>query len=273
MTHHEIEQQDIIERYVQHQLPTAERRAFQEHYFACDECFAQVESTAKFIAGIQRSARVGVLAESKVTRAAPWWASWFTPAFALAATACLLLAVALGWFAFRPTQPAREEASKPKPTPEQLAGEKAQPSPTTTAGPSLTPTVPEKSRRDELDDKLAQHQAPATPPLKGATVAVLLESTRDAKGGAQVKLPDNATTLTVRVEVEVGRYQSYQLQLFDASGRTVKTLTGLKANAQGTLTATIATQQLPVGKYLVKLFGLKNQQKDFVGEYDLTLRQ
>ena len=132
MTHHEIEQQDIIERYLRHQLPTAERSAFQEHYFACDECFAQVQSTAKFIAGVQRSSRVGLLAETarEVTSSAvaSWWASWFTPAFALAATACLLLAVALGWILLKQVPQGREEASNPKATPEQMADTKEQPS-------------------------------------------------------------------------------------------------------------------------------------------------
>ncbi len=271
MTHYEIEQQDIIERYVRHQLPGAERRAFQEHYFVCDECFAQAESTAKFIAGVQRSSRVGVLAENARELArnavAPWWASWFTPAFALAATACLLLAVALGWIIFKPIPQGREEASKPKPTPEQLAGEKAQPTPTHAPSPAAT------EKRAQLNDKLAQNHLPATPQIKDVIASVTLESSRDAKGGAQVKLPENATALTLRMEVEVGRYQSYQLQIFAAGGRAIKTINGLKANAQGALAASVATQQLPAGKYSVKLFGLKNQQKDLVGDYDLTLRK
>jgi hypothetical protein len=36
MNHHEIEQSEILERYVRHQLAEDERLAFQEHYFGCD---------------------------------------------------------------------------------------------------------------------------------------------------------------------------------------------------------------------------------------------
>lgn len=270
MNHHEIEQQDIIERYVRHQLKPDERRAFQEHYFACDECFAAVESTAKFIAGVQRSARVGALAENArevASVAVPWWASFFKPAFALGALACVLLAVTLGWLVLRSSPQLQNNIAREQPS--------AQPSSTATAPPAPTagttspsPTATEKSGRDQLDNQLAQNRLPE----KGATVSVSLDATRDAKGGAQAKLPDNATALRLQVEVAVGAYTSYELQLFAPGGQLLKTASGLKANSQGTLTATIATPQLAVGKYRAKLFGLKNQQKDFVGEYDLTLR-
>ncbi len=275
MNHHEIEQQDIIERYVRHELQPAERRAFQEHYFACDQCFDHVQTTAKFIAGVQHSARVGGLAKNaraEASRAvAPWWSSWFTPAFALGAAACLLLAVALGWIVFKQIPPGHQEASKPKSTPEQLAGEKEQstPPPETPGQPSV-PAAAEK--REQLNDKLAQNHPPATPPIKGVIASVTLESSRDAKSGAQVKLPENATALTLRMEVEIGRYQSYQLQIFAAGGRALKPISGLKANSQGALAASVPAEQLPPGKYAVKLFGIKGQQKELVGDYDLTLR-
>ena len=276
MNHHEIEQQDIIERYVRHQLKPDERRTFQEHYFACDECFATVEGTAKFMAGVQRSSRVGVLAENarEVASASvtSWWASWFKPSFVLAATACLLLAVALGWLLLKQVPQGREEASNPKATPEQMAGTKEQPS-LTPGTQTPAPTATEKSRREQLDDKLAQNHLPATPPIKGVITSVTLESSRDAKGGAQVKLPENATALTLRMEVEVGRYQSYQLQILAAGGRAIKTISGLKANSQGALAVSVPAEQLPPGKYSVKLFGVKDQQKELAGDYDLTLRQ
>lgn len=271
MNHHEIEQQDIIERYVRHQLPAAERRAFQEHYFACDECFAAVESTAKFIAGVQRSSRVGALAANArevASVAAPWWASFFKPAFALGAMACLLLAVALGWLLLRPASQPQNNIAQQQPSVQPSATSTAASSPTTTTH-TPSPSATEKSGREQLDDKLAQNHLPE----KGATVSVSLDATRDAKGGAQVKWPETAAALRLQVEVAVGAYQSYELQLVNASGQAVKTLSGLKANSQGALTATIATPQLAVGKYRARLFGRKNQQKDLVGEYDLTLRQ
>ncbi|MBS1808351.1 MAG: zf-HC2 domain-containing protein [Acidobacteria bacterium] len=290
MNHHEIEQQDIIERYVRHQLKPEERRTFQEHYFACDECFEQVQTTAKFIAGVQRSSRLGTLAESArevaSSPAASWWSSWFTPAFALAATACLLLAVALGWIVFKQIPQMQSEIAQ-----ERQAREVAEQR--TAQTPQITPADLEKEReraesekkkREELENKIARNETPTPAPVtspnrtntetKANVPVVILESTRDAKSGTNFKLPENANSLTLWVEVEAGgRFDSFQMQVFDASGRAIKTINGLKANSYGALAASVSTQQMPPGKYLVKLFGLNKQQKEFVGEYDLTLRK
>lgn len=290
MNHQEIEQQDIIERYVRHQLAPAERRAFQEHYFACDQCFGQVQTTAQFIAGVRHSSRVGGLAETARAEssapAASWWSRWFTPAFALAATACLLLAVALGWIVFRQIpqlqseiaqeRQAREAAEQRTGQAEQVTKEELE--------KERQRAETEKKKREELENKIARNEtptpAPITPPsrteqeTRANVPVVILESTRDSKSGTSFKLPDDASALTLWVEVEAGgRFDSFQMQVFDASGRAIKTISGLKANSYGALAARLSTQQLTVGKYVVKLYGLKNQGKELVGDYDLTLRK
>lgn len=61
MTHQEIEQREIIERYVRDQLAPEEQRAFQEHFFTCDACFEQVQMTERFIAGVRYAAETGLL--------------------------------------------------------------------------------------------------------------------------------------------------------------------------------------------------------------------
>lgn len=288
MKHHEIEQQDIIERYVRHQLKPDERRVFQAHYFACEQCFDQVQMTAKFIAGVQHSSRVGVLAESaRAIASAPapsWWANWFSPAFVLAATACLLLAATLGWIVFRQIPQLREEVAQERQAREQLAREKEQSQQTaqTAIEKERQQAAQEKAAREKLEGQIARHQSPApvtsparsNPETTANVPVVILESTREAKSGTNFKLSENARALTLWVEVETGhRFDSYQMQIFAASGRALKTINGLKANSYGALAASVSTQQLPPGKYVVKLFGLKNQQPELVGDYDLTLRK
>ncbi len=288
MNHHEIEQQDTIERYVRHQLKPDERRGFQEHYFACDQCFAQVESTAKFIAGVQRSARVGVLAQTsqtarEVASIAPWWTSWFKPAFAAAATACVLLAATLGWIVFKQIpklqaeiaqeRQAREAAEQRTGQTQQITKEELE--------KERQRAESEKKKREELEGQIARQQTPSPVPspsranteTRANVPVVILESTRDSQSGTNFKLPAETQSLTLWVEVEAGnRYDGFQMQIFAANGRAVKTINGLKANSYGALAVSISTPQLPAGKYLVKLFGVKNQQKELVGDYDLTLR-
>src|SRR5688572_2809204 len=105
MTHQEIQANEIIEQYVRGKLSTAERRAFQEHLFECDECAQQAEVTARFVAGVREAARTGLLtAPHQPERARTvggwfnqgWGFRWATPALA----ASLLIAIALiGWWA------------------------------------------------------------------------------------------------------------------------------------------------------------------------------
>mgnify|MGYP000898507552 CR=1 FL=1 len=279
MNHHEIEQQDIIERYVRHQLKPEERRAFQEHYFACDECFAAVESTAKFIAGVQRSSRVGVLAENarEVASAsvAPWWASFFKPAFAFGAMACLLLAVALGWLVLRqPSGPGGQVAkndSTPAPT-VQATQTPATPAPSPQAStkdtPKVSPTPEDKDSRKDLDDKLARNDTPA--PRGNVTIA--LAESRGSGAKSSAKISPELATITLRAEVEPDRSITYQMQILDSGGRTVKMLSNLHASASGALAVSVPAKSFSAGKYSVKLYRLKNQQRDLVGDYVITLQ-
>ncbi len=291
MNHHEIEQQDIIERYVRHQLKRAERNAFQEHYFACDQCFEQTQSTARLIAGVQHAARIGVLAPGTrevgraVGQVTPWWAGWFSPAFALAATACLLLAMALGWIVFQRIPRLQAELARERQA--RTAAERQKEQSLQTTKDELEKerqrTAQEKAEREKLANQIARNETPApalTPTVRANTETsanvpvVILESTREAKSGTNFQLPQQAKALTLWIEVEPGnRFDSYQMQIFEASGRARKTINGLKANSYGALATSVSTQQLPPGKYLVKLFGANQQQKELVGEYDLTLRK
>jgi hypothetical protein len=255
MTHQEIEKSEIIERYVRHQLTAAERRAFQEHFFECAECFAQAQDTARFIAGVKQAARKGLL----VKEAAPWWAVVFRPAFGFAVMAALALVV--GWFWFRQSQ-------APQP---QLAYQ-ATPSPTpTVAGtPEFTATPPPKLQ--DQRDLLAQNRPPVEPTNK--PISVLLETQREANAASnQLTLTPNAKRVILRFEVEPGgRFASYQAQIFDAARRSVATVNGAKARANGSLAVGLSAETFKPGKYLVKLFGQQGGARELVGEYNLTVR-
>ena len=188
MTHQEIEKSEVIERYVRHQLTAEERRSFQEHFFACAECFAQVQDTARFIAGVKQAARQGLLNERAT--AAPWWAWLFSPAFGLAAA--VGLALAIGWFWFRQSNaPEQRMAYQASPTPV----------PTVASTPEVAATPPPKLQ--EQRDLLAQNR----PPVEAADkpISVLLESQREASASSnQLTLTPNAKRVILRVEVEPG---------------------------------------------------------------------
>lgn len=256
MTHQEIENQEIIERYVRHKLPAAERRAFEEHYFACDECFEQVQATAQFIAAVRHSSKRGVLVESAVAESG--WKALFKPSFIFAVAAAAALAIALGYVFSQPASSQREDVAREQ---EQKTKE------TEIGKPTPTPA------------DVAINRPPPTPapinPAQAKAPVVLLGAERDSRsGGNQLTLPANAASAKLLIEVEPGtRFDSFQLQLLDAAKRSVKTFSGIKASSQGLVTVNVPAELLPNGKFLVKLYGAKGGERELVGEYDLTVRR
>lgn len=269
MTHQEVQQGEIIERYVRHQLTPAERQAFQEHYFACEECFEQVEMTARFVAGVRQAARQGFLAENV---AEPWWAALFKPALGFALTTALVLAVAFGWLWFNQNPAPRQELAiqqGPTPTPQPTA--LAAVTPATAA----TPTPSEHPKLQNQPDLLAQNRPAQTPDLApGKPPVVFLDAERAASNANQLTIPANASSAILRIEVEPNSsYAGFQFQLFDNTRRLITTATSGKATPRGAVSASVPANLLQTGQYVVKCYGLRDGQRELVGEYKLQVQK
>ena len=258
MTHLES-QQDTIERFVRHQLSPDERRAFEEHYFECEECFEQVQTMARFVAGIRQAARKGLLTES-VT--APWWAILFKPAVIFATATALILIAGMGWLLWK---------QAPAPQQELASGQTPTPAPQSTATiAALTPPIGESPK----PDLLAQNRPPQTPETSPAkSVVVFLDSER-GDGGNQLILPANASSAILRIDVDPGNsFSGFQFEIFDSSRKLLTKASSGKASAKGTVSANISTELLQTGKYVVKCFGLRDGQRELVGEYRLQVQK
>jgi len=261
MTHQEAQQNEIYERYARHQLSPEERREFQEHYFVCEQCFEQVQTTARFIAGVQQAARKGLLAEPA---AEPWWANLFKPALIFAVATALLLAVGFGWLLWKQTPaPHQELAVGQTPTPA--------PPPTTSTEVTATPSVGETSP----PDLLAQNRPTQTPePTPGKSPIVFLSSERGDSSGNQLTLPANAENAILRIDVEPGStFSGFQFQIFDSAKHLITTASSGKPSAKGTVSASVPAELLQTGKYVVKCYGLRDGQRELVGEYKLQIQK
>src|SRR5438309_11881760 len=51
MTHHEAIETMAAERYVLEEMSDAERQLFEDHYFSCTECAADLQATAAMLEG------------------------------------------------------------------------------------------------------------------------------------------------------------------------------------------------------------------------------
>src|ERR1044071_4896499 len=96
MVHPQIDNEEVVERYVRNQLTPEERTAFEEHFFGCEECFDNLQTTERFVAGIRDSSNRGLLKDEAATSftGASIWLKW---AFATTGFAALILAALTAW--------------------------------------------------------------------------------------------------------------------------------------------------------------------------------
>jgi hypothetical protein len=247
MMHEQIEDQEIIERYARNQLEPAERKAFEEHYFSCDECFEKLQATERFIAGVRDAARRAVLPKSAPASAPAWRiAPLWSPTFGIGVIAALLLAIAGGSWYHAQVSHLRGQLS--------------------TSDAALQR---EQQAHAAVEQQLQQAlQAEANVPL------VMLQSTRDAQAQPlEALLPAGATHLVLWTEVPAGRFTSYRLEIYGAEERPIATLTHLTRNAYGALAASIPAQQLQPGEFRIKLYGEEPLPASLLAEYKLRIRR
>ena len=179
MLHTQIENEEVVERYVRRQLAPKERQAFEEHFFACEECFEKVQTMERFRAGIRDAAERGLLAEQSqaVVAGAPrTWLKW-----ALAATSCVavVFAAMAGWIYLVQTPKLRGELDR---TAAQLQDE--------------------RRVRAELEQRpVPVEQAEANVPL------VMLQASRAAEEPPTVLLPPVAKRVVLWIETSPSRYR------------------------------------------------------------------
>src|SRR3954454_18234279 len=94
MDHEVASTTHAVERYLLGEMPSPERDAFEEHYFACMECAEGIRSGSAMVRDMKR-----VLPDlgSAPKTSSPGWLSWLTPQFVVPAFAALSLAVVVGY--------------------------------------------------------------------------------------------------------------------------------------------------------------------------------
>ena len=94
MDHSEAVQLRATEKYLLGELPTDQREAFEDHFFACTECAQDVKTAAVFIDNARAALREAPVParQFQPARQKSWW-GWLQPAWGLAAAAAILAVV------------------------------------------------------------------------------------------------------------------------------------------------------------------------------------
>lgn len=285
MTHQEIQANEIIEQYVRGKLATAERRAFQEHLFECDECFQEAESTARFVAGVWEASRTGLLTAPDQPESGRTIGAWFNQgwAFRWAApvlAASLLIAIALiGWWALslrRQNQLLTQQTAEQNRAAEQLKLSETKIRELENRG--VASQAEKESLQQEIQrlkeqvaaaerergDHLAQLGQPDT---KLPTINIYPVGDAQRSGGTsevnQLRLPPETRRFVLLLSDFQPSATNYQLEIMDSSGRRLTRLTGLKPDRNGEIRVTLNRSLLSQGKYTIKLFG----QGKLIAEY------
>jgi hypothetical protein len=105
VNHQEALRGAAVEKYLLNEMPEPERDEFEEHFFDCAECAADLKTTAAFLDGAKKELRLRPAAESDAatgsasqapptrlpkTPKKPWFDFFWRPAFAAPAFALLL---------------------------------------------------------------------------------------------------------------------------------------------------------------------------------------
>lgn len=93
MDHNEALQSRACEKYLLGELSPVQREAYEEHYFSCAECAAQLRSAAEFFSASREIFAASPAPGGNLAPVRTGWFAWFKPAFTLPAFALLLLVV------------------------------------------------------------------------------------------------------------------------------------------------------------------------------------
>ena len=276
MTHQDIDRQEIVEGYVRNRLTAEQRLAFEEHFFACDECFDKVQMTERFVQGVQYAAEDGLLATevpgAGAAKPTSFWTPWLRPSLALSAAVAVALAAVLAWLLLYRTPQLKAELSRERDGRERALLEEQQ-----KLDRATEELQGEISRRTDLERQLAELQANNRPGLaqpEANPPVVLLEAERSREAPIAVVVPAGARSLVLLNDPGPGaRSGSYRLEISSTSNRHLMTVEGLKKNADGALSASLPVSTLNNGIYLVRLYAIDRGRAELAGEYRISIRK
>jgi hypothetical protein len=249
MMHQQIEDQEIIERYVRDQLEPDERKAFEEHFFACDDCFEKLQATERFVAGIRDAAGRGILEDrpsADYVRVPSSWRAWMFPALAATSCATVILAGITGWTLFFQVPKLRRQLNQV--------------------------SVDANAQREAIS-ALEKQIALATEAETNVPL-VMLQATRDIQAPTpEAILPSGASHLVLWIDVVSPRFRTFRLELYGSEDKPVETLKQLTHNSYGALAVGLPTQRLQPGEFRIKLFGEEPTPETLLAEYRLRIRR
>jgi hypothetical protein len=241
LSHERIRREGWAEEYVRRRLAPEDSAAFEEHYFECDQCFADVQEMERFVSGMKDAGRRGLLGGEPDPR--PVSTRWLMPAFVFTISALVLSVVGLGYMLLirLPNNEAR-----------------------------LQTALADSRRMETQLAKLNENASYGAVPQANVPV-VILTADRSANEPADRLIISKQTTeafLWIDIPPQpAGTQFQITITAADGSGKTIR---GLERNENGALAASIPVNDLAAGTYIVRLYPAQ-APGGMISEYRMTV--
>jgi anti-sigma factor RsiW len=245
MTHEQIAADDVIDRYVRGQLDAAASNEFEEHYFACDECFAAVQELEALRSAVRHAVDDGALRDdTSGMRVAPAVPVRRPPIIIWSLAASAVLAAGLGWMAFVQMPQLREHIAAVSADRDQL--------------------------KATLDQALAKASAPAA--VEANIAMVTLASERGVGDTPTVKIAAGAAHFLVVIDGPPSPSGRARLDVSVNGGAAVMSVSALVRDANGVWTVSLPAALFADNTYRLRL-SADAPSGALLGEYVLRVRR
>jgi hypothetical protein len=246
MTHQDVEDQDLVDRYVRRELNEADSEAFEAHFFECDACFAEVRDAERlrqaFVPAAGGHLSPDAPAAVPLTARSPSKSTWTWMPMA----ASVVLLAGVGWLTLKEVPQLRSEV-------QQLRAERDR----LEASAPARPSAPESP-------------AALTAPEANVPIA-LLQSERGATAEpAAVSVPATAAHVILWISAPAA-VSPVRLIVLSAEGREVARVGGLTRNSSGAYIVSLPSASLPHAIYRLRLVTGADASPVLIGEYLLRV--
>lgn len=265
MDHPYIDEQQVAERYLMGQLPPDEAALFEEHSLGCPDCLERLEVAETLRHGLRQvateevtgavvAAQAGLLARLVRSRSAPWMVALLLLAAVLPSSLLLRevgrldreLAEARRALEHRPEEPPSRPAGAPEAGIEALRKELAE---------QRRQAESERQESARLEAELAEALRPRI-----NVPVVPLSPERSGPGGepaARLTLGSSTEWVILSLQIDAPEdYPEYRATLLAPGDEVLWQASGLRPDAQGSLTVALPASQLAAGPLTVRVAGL-----------------
>lgn len=292
MDHDQIDQFDLIDRYLMGKLPSEESVSFEEHFVDCPQCVARLQTTKSFLQDLRL---VAAKQTSQPNHHQPAIAFWHFPQtsfrkFLAVAVGCLLIAAAVGAvFVLNYMRHLRAEVNQAKSLSEQwerryederqsaIAADRAHQETESQRIEQLRALEAklndEKAQREKMAAEFDQRMRP-----EGNLPIFVLNSVRGGEPNAdesvnRVSLQRSAAMFAFSISLEgETRFKNYRITIFDDHHRLIWKSGGLTLNRYDALSIILKTDLFRPGHYSLIVEGVKEEGgREALGNYPFLI--